>query len=448
MKKSFLSALIVTTTILVPSLPSLAKNCPTIPEKLEKVTVKDNQATLRTEPKKNSDRGSKINQGDKLKVIDINPIQDSEGNDHCWYQVSPINNNPENKQYWIAGIGLDESFSWQNAVASSPSPLTSPTPPEKPNSPNDNKFLVPWPIWLLAPIGIIVIGLLVFEKVKRSERFKSLSSSSFRKSDKTNNLSSSNLDTTITKSNTNVPSLDESVHLIASIIQEYLPQIVKLTEKITNQDKEIGKIKSKVTKQDKEISELKSTVNEQKVEISKILEFYNQNITKTAELNSDLQQQPLNQEDFVQSSLPNQAQEESSSSSSDEPNTCLAPKVREIVNQFNNKNEDYFLGLDRKFLKLNEKSIHAQPSTGGSPIVQLIPSDDSQEFYFTIEVEKENWLFPNLNSSHFKKIMKGLNTSIFKFDSNSEPLKLLRPAKLQEVSLGLWEIEEPGEFTQ
>ena len=128
--------------------------------------------------------------------------------------------------------------------------------------------------------------------------------------------------------------------------------------------------------------------------------------------------------------------------------TPILPKVQEIVNQFNNKNEDYFLGLDRKFLKLNEESIHDKPSPGGSSIVKLIPSDDSQEFYFKIELEKENWLFPNLNSSHFKKIMKDLNTSIFKFDSNSEPLKLLRPAKVKDVGSGFWGIEEPGEFIQ
>jgi hypothetical protein len=39
------------------------------------------------------------------------------------------------------------------------------------------------------------------------------------------------------------------------------------------------------------------------------------------------------------------------------------------------------------------------------------------------------------------------NPEIFVVESGSETLRLIKPAKLKSVSSGLWEIEEPGEFS-
>ena len=113
MKKLSRFTIIVITGIILPifSFPSLAKDCPSVPKETKEVTVKDNDATLRTEPKKSSEKGSPIGKGDKLGVIDNKPTQDSEGNNYCWYKIKFLKGS-NRKQYWIANIGLVEFSSW------------------------------------------------------------------------------------------------------------------------------------------------------------------------------------------------------------------------------------------------------------------------------------------------------------------------------------------------
>jgi hypothetical protein len=72
---------LVTVIIVFPASPIWAKNCPSVPKETKEVTVKDDDATLRIEPKKSSQKGSPIGKGDKLGVINNKPTQDSEGND-------------------------------------------------------------------------------------------------------------------------------------------------------------------------------------------------------------------------------------------------------------------------------------------------------------------------------------------------------------------------------
>ena len=223
MKKLLFSALIITTTTLVPTLASLATDCPSIPETLRVVTVKDNDATLRTEPKKSSQKGSPIVKGNKLGVIDNKPTQDSEGNDYCWYKVKFLNGS-DAQQYWIASIGLE---AWPITPSSpTPTPSVSPTPGGTLPNPREKELSVPWIVWVLAPIGIIVVSLFTYDRIKRKGYFNNFSSNSV----KTDNLSSSNPDTTTTNVNQNTPSSEQSLHLIASMAQEYLPKIVKLAE--------------------------------------------------------------------------------------------------------------------------------------------------------------------------------------------------------------------------
>ena len=54
--------IIIIISIILPtfSFPSLAKDCPSISENIKEVTVKNNNATLRTEPKQSSKKGSPI----------------------------------------------------------------------------------------------------------------------------------------------------------------------------------------------------------------------------------------------------------------------------------------------------------------------------------------------------------------------------------------------------
>ena len=112
MKKFSRYILIVITNIILPtfSFSSLAKDCPIISETIKEVTVKNSAATLRTEPKySNNNKGPAINENDKLTVILPKPEMgpDKQNNTLCWYKVRPVNTSNQ-KEYWIADIGINE----------------------------------------------------------------------------------------------------------------------------------------------------------------------------------------------------------------------------------------------------------------------------------------------------------------------------------------------------
>jgi hypothetical protein len=133
-----------------------------------------------------------------------------------------------------------------------------------------------------------------------------------------------------------------------------------------------------------------------------------------------------------------------------------------MIEQFNSQNRDYFrddrfqpLTLTQRSIdgqvpvKLTQQSIKEQVVLNGCRILQLeVPFDSSQASYLTTKIDKENWLIPNIISPYIGKIMSNLdeNPEIFTVESGSGSLRLIKPAKLKSVSLGLWEIEEPGEF--
>ena len=124
--------------------------------------------------------------------------------------------------------------------------------------------------------------------------------------------------------------------------------------------------------------------------------------------------------------------------------------MEEMVEHFNSKNPDYFRDARFKPLTLTQQSIQGQVGLNPRRIVQLeAPSDSSQASYLTTEIDRENWLIPNITSPYISQIMRNLheNPEIFVVESGSETLRLIKPAKLKSVSSGLWEIEEPGEFS-
>jgi cell division protein FtsB len=446
MKKLLFSALIITTTTLVPTLASLATDCPSIPETLRVVTVKDNDATLRTEPKKSSQKGSPIVKGNKLGVIDNKPTQDSEGNDYCWYKVKFLNGS-DAQQYWIASIGLE---AWPITPSSpTPTPSVSPTPGGTLPNPREKELSVPWIVWVLAPIGIIVVSLFTYDRIKRKGYFNNFSSNSV----KTDNLSSSNPDTTTTNVNQNTPSSEQSLHLIASMAQEYLPKIVKLAEENVNQDsvKEVHKIKSIVTKQDRENSELKAENSELKAENSELKAENSELKAEISELKAEIsklkaENSELKAENSELKAEISELKAEISTKTPESENKVDKKEWEKLVDEFNKRNKDYFTSFNPQFLKLDLESLNAKPNWGGSPIVKLIRSSDSNESYLKIQINNENWLFPNILLTQVDKIISSLKTSIFTRDSNSNNPQLKKPAKLKEVSLGIWEIAERGEF--
>lgn len=164
MKKLLLFTPII---VIVLTLPSLADDCPSVPKETTEVTVKDSKATLRTEPKKSSEKGSRILAEEKLKVIDVNPTKDSGGNDYCWYKVKLANGQNE-KEFWIASIGLKEFSSWPKDTDSTSNSSNS----SKKNQ--SNKPLTSWLIWLwlLPIIPTVILGVLLFEKKSEKRGFR------------------------------------------------------------------------------------------------------------------------------------------------------------------------------------------------------------------------------------------------------------------------------------
>jgi hypothetical protein len=364
MKKLSRLTLIAIASIILPtfSSPSLAKDCPTIPENIKEVTVKSDSASLRKEPMQDSKKGFKIRENDRLKVLDPKPAGDKNNQNYCWYQVGSLKDTSQNK-YWIANVGIKEFENFSTNISNF----------SEQNQSNSSQIINFSILIIFIGLGALSVSGIIF-----------------------------------------------SLYCI-SLFKEYDKQIETLQENLEDSEKQI---KEKSEESINQIKGLNNIVMRLKQQIRN--QFNNQ-----IHLNTQFNQ--------ILAITKNTAQYKS---------LFVSPQIQELVTQFNDCNTDYFWGLDRNFLALTKESIQNKPSSSGSPILQLILSEDSQEFYFKIKVDHENWLFPNLNSSHFKKIMKGLNTSIFKFDSNSEPLKLLRPAKLKEISSGIWEIEEPGEFTQ
>lgn len=154
MKKLSQYISIVITSVILPifSFPGLAKDCPNIPEKLKEVTVKDSKATLRTAPKISSLKGSPILEGDKLKVVDLNPTKDSEGNDYCWYQVSPIKDSSQTT-YWIAEVGINEfPFQAENTSYQADTSIA-----DKYQIYTRN-FFSSWQLWLIIALALSIIG--------------------------------------------------------------------------------------------------------------------------------------------------------------------------------------------------------------------------------------------------------------------------------------------------
>ncbi len=129
----------------------------------------------------------------------------------------------------------------------------------------------------------------------------------------------------------------------------------------------------------------------------------------------------------------------------------MSSQLIELIREFNSQNRQPFYAPYFQPLNLTQKSIQGQVGLNARRIVQLEePVDSSQSSYLRFEMDKENWLIPNITSPYISQIMRNLseNSDIFIVHSGSGALQLVRPAKLKSSILGIWEIKEPGEFTQ
>jgi hypothetical protein len=160
--------------------------------------------------------------------------------------------------------------------------------------------------------------------------------------------------------------------------------------------------------------------------------------------------QPDQQEDSAQAFFSSQAQDISSSPSSNTQNISISSELQNIVQQFNDQNKAYF--SDSRFAPLGLTQESSQGSVGESSRsrIQLESFNDiNKDSYLRIELDGDNWLIPNAASPYLRQIFKSLEEypQIFSVaTSGINKLTLIKPAKLKEVSSGIWEIAEIGEF--
>jgi hypothetical protein len=413
MKKLSRYILIVIANIILPtfSFPSLAKDCPTIPETIKEVTVEDNAATLRTEPKKSSEKGLLIVKGDRLGVINHKPTQDSEGNDYCWYKVSPINDQ-DNREYWIAGVGLSEftSFELDNnflpSLRSNISKRDQGMQLIKKASNNENRNQttikdspVLWQVWLtliFASIGALSgLGSLVFIYISSIQQQRYL-------------LRSRRLVT---------EKVDENNQQLRNHILHDLDSYYKRTKAKLN------------------------------IISGQIIELKELNVIKLSEPESFLNLLSVNNDPSQNETI--------FYSENNDFTPIINHEINEIIDNFNCQNKDYF-SFDYRFEPIGLTKLSIQ-SLVGEDIHRMIQlesfnnvNDTAKNIFLHIMLDGDNWLIPNINSPYIRQIINQLGEypEIFIIHHVSDNLKLVRPAKLKNIGFDLWEIAEPGIFTK
>jgi hypothetical protein len=192
-------------------------------------------------------------------------------------------------------------------------------------------------------------------------------------------------------------------------------------------DKQVENLQEKLEDSEKQIKNIQNTIEESKQQITN--QFNNQ-----VHLNTQ-----INQLLEVIKNIPQYK------------SLFLSPQIKELVTQFNHHNRELFNDSRFQPLKLTQQLPQRQVGLDTRQIIQLeVTSDSLHTSYLKIEIDREHWLIPNIISNQIRRIMNNLseNPEIFVVHSGSGTLKLVRPAKLKNIGFELWEIEEPGEFTQ
>jgi hypothetical protein len=475
MKKLSFYTFIATASLILPMFtsPSWAKKCPTIPENIQQVTVKSDSAFLRKEPKQESEKGFKIRENDPLKVLDPKPAPDKEKQNYCWYQVRPVKDTSQNK-YWIADVGIKEfeKFSSNPSSPKNSSTSTSSTPDNSQNIQKETSIpLQLHLVLILSGLGIIInalILLLFYREVEKILNYLNLPS--FLKTQRERTKRRQSIDD------------NDFREQIQGIIYEQLNQfnLPDIKIKLDKVFKDLGLERKKTNPltanpnasistdktNENEINNQKQTTKETLSQIVKKLQtiideqkklnaFNDYNDSKMAEFSKliqELQQQILrNQEVVVKPDNFNQEFQDTDSNSSLSTSSELSQELTKLVTQFNHQNREPFNDARFQPLKLTQQSTQGHVGLNAHRILELeVCTDNSQASYLQFEMDGENWLIPNITSSYISQIMRNLdeNRDIFVTHTGSGTLQLVKPAKLKNIGLNLWGIEEPGEFTQ
>ena len=434
------------------AMPSWAKDCPDIPQNITEITVKDNVATLRKEPKKDSEKGVSILEGDKLKVVDHVHKKDLSGIDsYCWYSVSKA---PNSETYFIADAGIKEFKDFplpeaqtqkgnnpQNQASSAQKPKVTPRSSSNQEVHQDSSPLSSlsenWPI-LLIIILVIGFGVIIiinrnnlqsllskFDSCNRRPRKDPLNKPIESIQSKLNRMEKA-LRFKIQQENfsykDNSFTLQETLDNIGQKLNQVLEQFQSLSQSHQSHQQDFKLLEMRV----EELEARPSWIAPWAISVyssPESLPYADQSVKTTQEVT-------LSQEEI---------------------NLVISPQLQDIINRFNLQRPELFNDFSATPLTLTSDSIQGKVGMNARRIVQLqIPADLSQAFYLEFDLDNSTWLIPNIKSPYISKIMRNLseNPEIFTISgSGSDSLELVRPAKLKEISAGLWEIEEPGEFS-
>jgi hypothetical protein len=512
MKKSLFYSLLTTATLLSPifAFPSWAKDCPEIPKDIKVITVKSDDATLRIEPDKDSDKGFSILANDNLKILDHKSIVDKTGKDFCWYKVSAVKDTTK-KPYFIADVGIKEfPFVEKLTLSPTPSPTTSTksspstSPTSEQGKPEQNGVIQQnWLLYILVVISIgntIILIILLFVclevfGIREYLKIPSLLSSAFKHFGKNSRETSSDVPATehsetVKPESTKELSLstkeevsemetftvseptieDKDLKSELPLIKEKLDTLDTITEQVKlikteNQEnkKDIQFLTRKVENLEDNQQQTSRRVKSLEDNQQKASSSGNQGNALTHHSNNNEMSQDKSGLEKVESHAPeiprSSSQESSDPSERDQISSevspvsiAISPQLQEIIDRFNQQSSDLFCDSTFQPLTLTQDTINGTNKISGGRILQLeVPIDQSQAPYLRFEMDNASWLIPNITSIYIKKILSNLdeNSDIFTIRQGSgSSLKLIRPAKLKAVSSGLWEIEEPGEFQQ
>jgi len=253
-----------------------------------------------------------------------------------------------------------------------------------------------------------------------------------------------------------------STGLISIIfLEKHERQLKQLTKNYRESQQEIKTLTQKLEglKEEQAQSYHKFKTNYQKLQVW---------IERLPELSKEVQQQrerlllleqgkptipPLFPADTLSSLLPeNLAQspdvlpEKSESSAVDLTPTS---ELKEIINQFNQKNIPYFQSTFFFPLKPTQASVEGSQSSldGHSQVEFETLGDKSQASYLGFSADGAAWLIPNITLPNVGRIINQLedNPGLFALAAGTER-RLIAPAKLQSFGARLWKIERLGEF--
>jgi len=229
--------------------------------------------------------------------------------------------------------------------------------------------------------------------------------------------------------------LDQLEEADRKLKREILDSIKKLITQ-TNKEKELNS--SRISELTQELLNIKASITKNYQEIDQLKQ--EQNRIKQVGISTSYQKELTENRTNIQILEPKIISEVDNTSKF----------IDEIISEFNQGNKDYFRDKNKfQPFALTPKSQEGQRDAGFSLIIEL-ESSSADSSYLKTEINKQNWLIPNITSMYLSKILTNLDKypEIFEMINTTEISGLIKLAKLRSIDGKLWQIEEPGQLSR